>query len=191
MNLRRLTLQSRGLARSAGSACFYFLSLAATLACDTREIALRTVSFNSCGTPWEWDSALDIGDLYSCDGSECGPDTVLRVTRVEMNEDDKLLDHEALLADWTERVIPAEMNGYKFEMITPISTETFGAEDGIFIPLKVTNSDGDLFNSLAFRVPLDGFYLVVNATGATETGKLRGFLQTAVENMTIAKEHRP
>ena len=190
MNLRRRTLRSRGLVRSVGSACFYLLSLTAALACDTRNIALGIASFNSCGTPWTWAESLDIGDLYHCDGSNCGPETVLRVTRVGMSENDRLLDHDALLADWTERVIPAELNGFRFEMLAPISIETYGAERGILIPLVVINPDGDSFNSLAFRVPLDGFYLVVNATGATEPDKLQGFLQSGVENMTIAKEHR-
>ena len=161
------------------------------LACDSRDVALKTATFNSCGTPWEWDSALDLGDLYSCDGTQCGPDTVLRVTRVKMSEEDRRLDRKALLADWRERIIPEQSNGFRFEMMAPISTETFGSEAGIFIPLRVTDSDGDLFNSLAFRVPVDGAYLVVNATGATEVGKLRGFLRTAVENMTIARELRP
>jgi hypothetical protein len=162
----------------------------AALACDTREVAVGTATFNSCGTPWVWDSGLDTGDLYACDGVDCGPDTVLRVTRIDMSEEDRQFDREALLRDWEQRIVPGEMNGFRFEMAAPISIETIGSEKGVFIPLRVTSAEGDVYNSLAFRVPLDGFYLVVNATGATETEKLRGFLESAVSNMSIAEEHR-
>lgn len=173
-----------------GAACFYLALTSASLACDTRDVARGLASFNSCGTPWEWSSALQTGDLYACDGSECGPDTVLRITRIDMSEDDRQLDRDALLADWEQRVIPEEMDGFRFTMMEPISTETLGAETGIMIPLQVTSPEGDLYNSIAFRVPLDGFYLVANATGKTDTDALRRFLETAVENMTIAEEHR-
>jgi len=183
-------LRLRCLVWAAGAACVSLCTVPAALACDTRDVAMSTASFNSCGTPWVWESALDIGDLYSCRGSACGPDTVLRVTRIEMSDKDRELDREALLTDWEQRIIPEEMNGFRFEMTSPISTEIFGSESGIFIPLKVTNTEGDVFNSLAFRVPLDGFYLVVNATGTTETETLRSFLETALRNMSIDEEHR-
>jgi len=185
------TVLRRVLAAAGNATAALLAFTSAAIACDTRDIALGVAAFNSCGTPWEWSEPVDIGDLYACDAPECGPDTVLRVTRVEMNPDDKLLDTAALLADWEERVIPAEMNGFSFSMIASISTEQFGSERGVYIPLEVTNPQGSRFNSLAFRVPLDGFYLVVNATGATEAPRLRGFLETALQNMTIAKEHRP
>lgn len=191
MTSRLSPARSRSTIAALGAVGLCLALSSAALACDSREVARGAATFNSCGTAWEWDSALDLGDLYACDGAQCGPDTVLRVTRVEMSEEDRRFDREALLADWEQRIIPEQAGGFRFEMMTPISTETFGAEAGIFIPLRVTDSDGDVFNSLAFRVPLDGFYLVVNATGATEAEKLRSFLRTTVENMTIAEEHRP
>lgn len=184
------SIRARSLLPAAFAACLPFILPSAALACDTRDVAQGMATFNSCGTAWAWDSATDNGDIYACDAADCGAQTVLRVTRAEMSEQDLGFGREALLADWRQRIMPGELNGRRFEMLASISTETYGAQEGVLIPLRITGADGVVFHSLAFRVPLDGAYLVVNATGTIGAEKLNGFLRTAVENMTISREHR-
>lgn len=171
---------------SVGGVIILLASATATLACDIREVALRAAVFNSCGTVWAWNSALEIGDLYTCEGKDCGADTVLRISRTTMSEDDRRMSREALLKDWENRVIPATVNGFKFQMLGPVATPVIAGERGALLTMKVTNPDGTTIASHVFRIPLKGEYLVVNATGQVEPDKLRGFLGAAMGNLAIS-----
>lgn len=155
------------------------------LACDTREVAMAAASFNSCGTVWEWGSEVANGDLYACRGADCGIETVLRISRDPMNEADSSMPHADLLADWETRIMPDNSNGFTLEMREPISAAPIAGHDGALMSLHVTDPGGQGFNSLVFRIPIEGEYLVLAATGKTTPEKLRGFLGAALGNLTL------
>ena len=137
-------------------ACLFLMPVSAAIACDTRQVAMGAASFNSCGTVWNWESEVANGDIYACSGTDCGIETVFRITRDPMNEADRSMPHPDLLADWETRVMPESSNGFTLEMVEPISAAPIAGHDGALLSLRVTDPTGQAFNSHIFRIPLDG-----------------------------------
>jgi hypothetical protein len=172
------------LMRPAIGAIALVASTATALACDTRPF-VQGVTFDSCGTPWQWVRTGDSEAVYICDSSACDEGTILQLTLEEMSPEDAAMSAEALLEDWPQRVIPSEMGDYAIEMAGEIARAAIGSYQGVLIPLRLTHTDGEAYTSLAFRVPREGRYVIANATGDTDQTVLRGFLSLAVENIEI------
>jgi hypothetical protein len=167
------------------SAATLLLSCAGALACQTRDVAEGIASFDDCGTPWAFMRVEDSGDLYRCTEAECGEATVLRVSRSDMSEADRALAPDVLVKDWTARQIPQMLDGNRFEMLGPIAAATLGGRQGILIRLRITDADDDNFISHAFRLPLKGHYLILNATGDVEETVLDRVLRQAAARVVI------
>jgi hypothetical protein len=156
-------------------------------ACEAFALDAASASIDVCDTPWV-PAAQSAGEhVFICEGEACGQ-TVLRVELGEMLPEDMTMAADELLNDWTRRNVPETMGGFQISMIEPISRVSTGRHEGILIPLELTGSDGASFRSVAFRIPREGQYLILNATGTAEFGPLREMLLAAVEAVSFNKE---
>jgi len=176
----------------AALAVAFSLAAVAAHACDTRPVAQQAAAFDSCGTPWTFVLANADEDVYLCDQGDCPPNTVLRFNVSAMDEDDRALDREELLDEWTGRQVPETMGSFAIEMLEPIGIETIAGTEGIVIPLRLTDNDDDSqFVSVAFRIVRETDYVIANVTGEADLPEVRALLDQVVAQLSLPEDPQP